>query len=473
MVDLLGPRAAPARPPVLTVSQLNARVKGLLEEEFREVLVEGEISSWRLYPSGHAYFDLKDAASKAGAVMFSGRRRFLRFQPQDGMRVLVRCQITLYERDGRFQICALSMEPLGEGALEVAFRQLHQRLALEGLFDPSRKVPLPERPRRVALVTSREGAALRDMLRVLRESAPIVEVVVVHTRVQGEGAAASVAAALRRADRGLARLGRPADLIIVGRGGGSREDLWAFNEEEAARAVAACETPVLSAVGHEIDTALTDLAADEFASTPTAAAERAARGWLALARDLRRFPLTLARCARARLDAAEERLADLGRERAFRRPEAGLEALAQRMDGLFRRLFRETRHAGRAREAALAAFVPRLQAASPRVRVQACGESLVDRLKRLAAAQARLRERKESALAAQAGRLEGVSPLAVLARGYSLAYRERDGALLREAGQAPPGERVRLRLHRGTLVCRVEESRGEGGTAAPPASPSG
>ncbi|MBI2132922.1 MAG: exodeoxyribonuclease VII large subunit, partial [Candidatus Tectomicrobia bacterium] len=271
MVDLLGPQAPPARPPVLTVSQLNARVKGLLEEEFGEALVEGEISSWRVYPSGHAYFDLKDAASRAGAVMFAGRRRFVRFQPEDGMRVLVRCRVTLYERDGRFQLSVLSMEPLGEGALEVAFRQLHQRLAQEGLFDPARKRALPERPRRVALVTSREGAALQDMLRVLRERAPIVEVVVVHTRVQGEGAAASVAAALRRADRGLARLGRPAGLIIVGRGGGSREDLWAFNEEETVRAVAACGTPVLSAVGHEIDTSLTDLAADESAPTPTAA----------------------------------------------------------------------------------------------------------------------------------------------------------------------------------------------------------
>lgn len=458
MVDLLGPQAPPARPPILTVSQLNARVKGLLEEEFGEALVEGEISSWRVYPSGHAYFDLKDAASRAGAVMFAGRRRFVRFQPGDGMRVLVRCRVTLYERDGRFQLSVLSMEPLGEGALEVAFRQLHQRLAQEGLFDPARKRALPERPRRVALVTSREGAALQDMLRVLRERAPIVEVVVVHTRVQGEGAAASIAAALRRADRGLARLGRPAGLIIVGRGGGSREDLWAFNEEETVRAVAACGTPVLSAVGHEIDTSLTDLAADESAPTPTAAAERAARGWVALSRDLQRLPGELARLLRLRLEEGEDRLSALGRERVFRRPEAGLEVLSQRVDGLLDRLGREARHAGRAREAGLAALGPRLQAASPRWKVRQGAEGLAERLRRLVSARARLRERKEAALAASAGRLEAVSPLAVLARGYSLAYRERDGVLLREAGQAAPGERVRLRLHRGTLGCRVEEA---------------
>ncbi|MBI3024068.1 MAG: exodeoxyribonuclease VII large subunit [Candidatus Tectomicrobia bacterium] len=459
MVDLLGPQAPPARPPILTVSQLNARVKGLLEEEFGEALVEGEISSWRVYPSGHAYFDLKDAASRAGAVMFAGRRRFVRFQPEDGMRVLVRCRVTLYERDGRFQLSVLSMEPLGEGALEVAFRQLHQRLAQEGLFDPARKRALPERPRRVALVTSREGAALQDMLRVLRERAPIVEVVVVHTRVQGEGAAASVAAALRRADRGLARLGRPAGLIIVGRGGGSREDRWAFNEEETVRAVAACGTPVLSAVGHEIDTSLTDLAADESAPTPTAAAERAARGWVALSRDLQRLPGELARLLRLRLEEGEDRLSALGRERVFRRPEAGLEALSQRVDGLLDRLGREARHVGWTREAGLAALGPRLRAASPRWKVRQGAEGLAERLRRLVSARARLRERKEAALAASAGRLEAVSPLAVLARGYSLAYRERDGALLREAGQAAPGERVRLRLHRGTLGCRVEEAR--------------
>ena len=193
----------------------------------------GEISSWSTYPSGHSYFDLKDAASRVSAVMFSGRRRFLRFEPEAGMRVMLRCRVTLYEKDGRFQVSALSMEPLGEGALEVAFRQLHERLEKEGLFDPSRKKRrFPIAPRRVGLVTSREGAALRDMLRVFKERAPIVELVVLHTRVQGEGAASSIAAAIRRADENLAKIERPVDLIITGRGGGSREDLWAFNEEE-------------------------------------------------------------------------------------------------------------------------------------------------------------------------------------------------------------------------------------------------
>lgn len=250
-VDLLGGGAPRAAPAMLTVSQLNARAKALLEGELGEVLVEGEISSWRTYPSGHSYFDLKDAASRVSAVMFSGRRRFLRFEPEPGMRVMIRCRVTLYEKDGRFQISALSMEPLGEGALEVAFRQLRERLEKEGLFAPERKREIPGRPRRVALVTSREGAALGDMLRVFRERAPIVELLLVHTPVQGEGAAASVAAAIRRADEGLAAMGRPADLIIMGRGGGSREDLRAFSEEEVVRAVAGCAAPIISAVGQD------------------------------------------------------------------------------------------------------------------------------------------------------------------------------------------------------------------------------
>ncbi len=464
--DLLGPAASGAASgpgmPVYTVSQLNARAKGFLEEEFREVLVEGEISSWRTYPSGHAYFDIKDANARVGSVMFSGRRRFLKFQPEDGMRVLVRCRVTLYERDGRFQLSVLSMEPLGEGALEVAFRQLMERLENEGLFAPERKKPLPERPRSLALVTSREGAALRDMLRVLSERAPIVRVVLVHTLVQGEGAAASIAAAIRRADRGLRKLGRPVDLIIAGRGGGSREDLWAFNEEVVVRAIAECETPVLSAVGHEIDSSLSDLAADESAATPTAAAERVARGWQALSRDLNRLPETLARLAESRIADLAAMLDALAGERAFQRPEEGLEAAAQRVDRLFERMWREARHAERGRMNRLRAIVPRLAAASPKVRVRQGVSALSEMLRRLRSSEGRGRERKESALLAAAGRLEAVSPLAVLARGYSLTYRDKDGLLLREAAQAKVGERVRVRLSRGALHCRVEESLKEG-----------
>ena len=461
-VDLLGdntPRSAPA---VLTVSQLNARARELLEDEFGEVLVEGEISSWSTYPSGHSYFDLKDATSKVSAVMFSGRRRFLRFEPEVGMRVMLRCRVTLYEKDGRFQVSALSMEPLGEGALEVAFRQLHERLEKEGLFDPSRKKEIPDRPRRVGLVTSREGAALRDMLRVFKERAPIVELVVLHTRVQGEGAASSIAAAIRRADEGLASMGHPVDLIITGRGGGSREDLWAFNEEEVVRAIAGCATPLISAVGHEVDTSLSDLAADESALTPTAAAERVARGWLDVTRDITGLIHDARRAAETILASLDDKLSRFLREPVFRRPEAPLESLAQRLDALYERMSREARHQQQMKRTHLAGMVPKLRVLSPQKKILVSMAKLDDNLKRLSMANGSFLQNRADALETAAGRLELVSPLAVLARGYSLAYKEPAGALVKKAKDVRAGESVRLRLSQGGLMCRVEEVFPEG-----------
>ena len=461
-VDLLGDDTPRATPAVLTVSQLNARVKELLENEFGEVLVEGEISSWRTYPSGHSYFDLKDAASRVSAVMFSGRRRFLRFEPEVGMRVMIRCRVTLYEKDGRFQVSALSMEPLGEGALEVAFRQLHERLEKEGLFEPARKKEIPDRPRRVALVTSREGAALQDMLRVFRERAPVVELVVVHTLVQGESAASSIAAAIRRVDEGLANIDRPVDIIITGRGGGSREDLWAFNEEEVVRAIAGCATPLISAVGHEVDTSLSDLAADESAHTPTAAAERVARGWLGVARDITNLVHDARRAVATHIASLDERLSRLLREAAFRRPEAPLESLAQRLDALYERMSREAGHQQEMRRANLAGMVPRLRVLSPKEKIVVSKSRLEDNLKRLRSEHGLLLKNRGDLLETAAGRLELVSPLAVLARGYSLAYKEPDGALVKKAEDVRVDESVRIRLPEGGLMCRVEEVFPEG-----------
>ena len=461
-VDLLGDNTPRATPAVLTVSQLNARVKELLEDEFGEVLVEGEIASWRTYPSGHSYFDLKDAASKVSAVMFSGRRRFLRFEPEAGMRVMIRCRVTLYEKDGRFQVSALSMEPLGEGALEVAFRQLHERLEKEGLFDPARKKEIPDRPRRVALVTSTEGAALRDMLRVFRERAPIVELVIVHTLVQGEGAASSIATAIQKADEVLADIERPVDLIITGRGGGSREDLWAFNEEEVVRAIAACRTPLISAVGHEVDTSLSDLAADESAHTPTAAAERVARGWLDVARDVSDLKHDARRALETLLASLDERLSRLLREPVFRRPEAPLESLAQRLDALYERMSREAGHQQEMRRAHLRGMAPRLRALSPKEKIGVSLSRMENNLKRLRTAQESILKNRWDMLETAAGRLELVSPLSVLARGYSLAYKEPDGVLIKKAKQVKENESVRLRLSQGGLICRVEEVFPEG-----------
>lgn len=464
-VDLLGDDTPHATPVVLTVSQLNARVKELLEGEFGDVLVEGEISSWRTYPSGHSYFDLKDAASKVGAVMFSGRRRFLRFEPEVGMRVMIRCRVTLYEKDGRFQVSALSMDSLGEGAIEIAFRQLHERLEKEDLFGPEGKKKIPDRPRRVALVTSREGAALQDMLRVFKERAPIVELLVVHTFVQGETASSSIAEAIQKADESLGNMKCPVDLIITGRGGGSREDLWAFNEEEVVRAVAGCGTPIISAVGHEVDVSLSDLAADEAASTPTAAAERVARSWQGVDRDVNNLFDDMGRAVTARMEALEDRFSRLLEEPAFKRPEAPLETLAQRVDALYDRMAREAEHQGQVRWTFLAGMAPRMRAISPKEKIEISMLGLTDRAKRLRAAYALFMGLRMNALKTASERLELVSPLAVLARGYSLVYRELDGSVIKNAEGVKERESIRIRLSEGGLLCRVEKIFPEGGRA--------
>ncbi len=464
-VDLLGDDTPQATPVVLTVSQLNARVKELLEGEFGDVLVKGEISSWRTYPSGHSYFDLKDAASKVGAVMFSGRRRFLRFEPEVGMRVMIRCRVTLYEKEGRFQVSALSMDSLGEGAIEIAFRQLHERLEKEGLFGPEGKKKIPDRPRRVALVTSREGAALQDMLRVFKERAPIVELLVVHTFVQGETASSSIAEAIQKADESLGNMKCPVDLIITGRGGGSREDLWAFNEEEVVRAVAGCGTPIISAVGHEVDVSLSDLAADEAASTPTAAAERVARSWQGVDRDVNNLFDDMGRAVTARMEALGDRFSRLLEEPAFKRPEAPLETLAQRVDALYDRMAREAEHQGQVRWTFLAGMAPRMRAISPKEKIEISMLGLTDRAKRLRAAHALFMGRRMNALKTASERLELVSPLAVLARGYSLVYREPDGSVIKNAEGVKERESIRIRLSEGGLLCRVEKIFPEGGRA--------
>ena len=464
-VDLLGDDTPQATPVVLTVSQLNARVKELLEGEFGDVLVEGEISSWRTYPSGHSYFDLKDAASKVGAVMFSGRRRFLRFEPEVGMRVMIRCRVTLYEKDGRFQVSALSMDSLGEGAIEIAFRQLHERLRKEGLFVPEGKKKIPDRPRRVALVTSREGAALQDMLRVFKERAPIVELFVVHTFVQGEKASSSIAEAIQKADESLGNMKCPVDLIITGRGGGSREDLWAFNEEEVVRAVAGCGTPIISAVGHEVDVSLSDLAADEAASTPTAAAERVAKSWQGVDRDVNNLFDDMGRAVTARMEALGNRFSRLLEEPAFKRPEAPLETLAQRVDALYDRMAREAEHQGQVRWTFLAGMAPRMRAISPKEKIGISMLGLTDHAKRLRAAHALFMGRRMNALKTASERLELVSPLAVLARGYSLVYRELDGSVIKNAEGVKERESIRIRLSEGGLLCRVEKIFPEGGRA--------
>jgi exodeoxyribonuclease VII large subunit len=437
---------------VLTVSELNALARGLIEEAFPSVWVEGEISNLRRYPSGHTYFTLKDAGAQIAAVLFRGASAGLRFRPEDGLKVLTRGRVSLYEPRGGYQIIVEDLEPAGLGALQLAFEQLKKRLAAEGLFDAARKRPLPLLPRRLGIVTSPSGAAIRDILRVLERRFARLEVVLAPARVQGEQAAPEIVRGIRDLDR----LGG-IDVLIVARGGGSIEDLWPFNEEAVARAVAASRVPVISAVGHETDVTIADLVADVRAPTPSAAAEMVVRSEEELRERVQALRARL--LAAARLDLARRRqdLQGLGAERAFgnargrlREAMIRVDDLGDRMRAALGRAALEARH----RVEVLAQRMTPARLAERLSGRRARAESQTHLLR--AALETRL-ARLRAAVEAYGERLHALSPLAVLGRGYAICRLPGDGAILKEASRVGPGDRVEVRLHRGRLDCAVEE----------------
>lgn len=447
--DSLRP-AAPS-PRVLTVSELTARIRVMLEERFAEVWVEGELSNCRVWNTGHLYFTLKDAGAQIRGVMFRSALRLLKFEPRDGQRVVVRGRVSVYDPKGEYQIVCERLEPEGLGARQLAFDQLKRRLAAEGLFDPARKRPLPVLPRRIGIVTSIDGAALRDIIRVLRRRYPNAHLVLAPSRVQGEGAAAELA-------RAIGRIGRVpgVDVVIVGRGGGSLEDLWAFNEELVARAIAACPVPVVSAVGHETDVTIADFVADLRAPTPSAAAElvvrrkdefvaaidaRVGRLHVAIRHHVRRLE------ARVRALEARPALGGLPARLAFRGRHLLelITALRQAMGLTVARSLR--RHDTLAR--ALARFDPRHRLAAIRARLAACDG-------RLAAAGRHGVQAARARLRVAAAALDGLSPLAVLGRGYALVWDEARTRILRDAAAVRPGERISVTLARGELKATVD-----------------
>jgi len=447
------PEPTPARRRLLTVTELTAAVRSLLESHLTEVWVEGEISNCRLWNTGHLYFTLKDPSAQLRAVMFRSAVRGLRFKPEDGLQVVARGRISVYEPKGEYQLVCEHMQPHGLGALQLAFEQLKRRLAAEGLFDEARKRPLPLLPRKIGVVTSLDGAALRDILNVLGRRYPNAHVVVRPARVQGEGAAADVA-------RGLEAVGRVGgvDVIIVGRGGGSIEDLWAFNEEIVARAIVAAPVPVISAVGHEIDFTIADFAADLRAPTPSAAAE------LVVARK-DEYAGRIARTIE-RLGAGARRA--IGRRRAAVR---ALE-LGRGFAGWPGRLASRARHADELahdlRGAAAAAMVRRerrfrelrlrLEACDLRRRLGVIRVRLTGAAARLDAAVTRRRTDAGGRLRVLAGQLESLSPLAVLARGYAVCWDEARTRVIRRAAALAPGDRVRVTLNEGEIACEVKET---------------
>jgi exodeoxyribonuclease VII large subunit len=404
------PRPAAAAPPegaaVFTVAGLTAVVKGLLEGDptLRDVWVEGEISNFKWHPSGHVYFTLKDETATLRCVLFRSRAQRLTFRPSNGMQVLVRGAVSVFERDGVYQCYAERMVPAGLGSLHLAFARLRARLEAEGLFDPRDKRPLPRLPRRVAVVTSPVGAAVWDVVRIARKRCPSVEVVVVPALVQGPEAPDSLVRALQLA----ARLGP--DVVILARGGGSLEELWAFNDEGLARAIRGCPVPVVAGVGHETDVTIADLAADVRAPTPSGAAEVVFPDREALRAELVALGRAMERALRVGLARRRERLRYLASRGPLAAPAAAFRAHRARLERAAVRL-----------------------AAAGRTRCEAA------------------RGRWESL----AGRLHALSPLGVLARGYAIC-RLPDGTVVRRAEQAPPGTRVEVLLHAGRIHARVE-----------------
>ncbi len=415
---------------VLTVSELTRRLQEALEERFPAVWVEGEISNYRLYGSGHAYFTLKDADSQIRAVLFRNRGRRIKFEPADGLHVIAFGSIEVYPQRGEYQMVIELLEPKGLGALQLAFEQLKARLQAEGLFEQARKRELPRFPRKIGIVTSTSGAAIRDMLRVIGRRFGELHIVIAPCRVQGEGAAEEIAQGLRD----LNALGG-VDVIIVGRGGGSLEDLWAFNEEAVARAIAASKVPVVSAVGHEVDFTIADFVADLRAPTPSAAAELVVREKQAVVDSLVQL--------RARL------------ERVAARP---LRDLERRVDELTARLRREMRgELGRAgHRVALATRA--LRASDPVARVAGDRHRLANLQARLVTALIRRRDRARYGLQTAVGRLDSLSPLAVLGRGYSLT-RTPAGEIVHSPAQVNVGDAIRVLLHRGSLDARVTDTK--------------
>lgn len=434
---------------VLSVSQLNNRARLLLEDVFARVWVEGEISNLARPASGHLYFTLKDGQAQVRCALFRQNALRVRQALRDGLAVRVRGKVSLFEGRGDYQLILDSVEPAGDGALRLAFEALKEKLAAEGLFAAERKRPLPSHPRRIGIVSSPSGAVIRDIISVFRRRAPQVELTLVPSAVQGREATAQIVRALQLADR------QGFDALILARGGGSLEDLWCFNEEAVARALAACVTPTVSAVGHETDVSISDFVADVRAPTPSAAAELLAPHSADLRQRLAVLERRLQLCMRQHLHREQLRLEGLLRR--LRHPGERLQQLALRVDDLERRLHQalQRRQAlSRERllrlEHRLASRHPGRQLALLRQRL----DSLSERLPR--AMQANLRQRRLQ-LGALAQTLQVVSPLATLGRGYSILLDDR-GRAIRDAGQVEVGQRLEARLGEGRLSVRVEDN---------------
>jgi exodeoxyribonuclease VII large subunit len=447
----------------LSVTELTAQVRGALESRFASVWVEGEISNFKAHTSGHWYFTIKDEGAQLRATCYRGTNRKIRFRPSDGLQVRARGRLSVYEPRGDYELCVEALDPVGAGALRVAFEQMRERLAAEGLFDEDAKRPLPLLPHRVGVVTSPTGAAIRDILNVIARRTRTVHILFAPTRVQGEGAGREIARAVELLNEHHARAmreGRTSELvdcIIVGRGGGSAEDLWAFNDERVARSFRASLIPIISAVGHETDVTIADFAADVRAATPSAAAELVAAREDEIGAYVQNLTRDLWRATHLQIMEARSRVQEAAMSQGFDDVRENLRAAhsltldaAHRLEASMTRAKQRSHRRSElvARRLSPARLGARVAAARNRFSVLCAARD--------AAVSACLDDAR-ARVAVTVASLDALSPLAVLKRGYALAQDEQ-GRLLRDARRVRVGDAVRLRLAEGALRCRVEET---------------
>ncbi len=447
-------QAPPAQPrrEIFSVSRLNREVRGLLEGNFPLVWVEAEISNLARPASGHWYFTLKDSSAQIRCAMFRGKNARLRFQPENGDQVVVRAQLSLYEVRGDYQMIVEHMEEAGDGALRRAFEQLKQRLEREGLFDEANKQPLPTLPEQIGIITSPTGAAIRDILQILERRFPAIPVVIYPVAVQGEAAAAEIVNAIKTATKR-----KECDVLIIARGGGSLEDLIAFNDEKVARAIHQCRIPTLSAVGHEIDFTIADFVADLRAPTPSGAAELVSPDRTEWLQRFTQWQARLLSATQQQLSQRQQRLEWLEKRLQQQHPGQQLQQQTQRLDELDQRLQRSLKQKLQQQRSELAHIATRLQQHNPRQRIRllmATQQQLSSRLQR--GVQQQLQQRRQQ-LQGVSRALDAVSPLATLGRGFSITRRLQNGLVLRDVKEVSIGDTIETELAQGRLLCEVTE----------------
>lgn len=434
---------------ILSISQLNAEVSQLLTQGFAALWVEGEISNFVRHTSGHLYFSLKDAGAQVRCAMFRGRTSTLKIQPKNGIKVIARGKVGLYETRGEFQMVVDLMEEAGIGALQRQFEDLKRELSAQGLFAIEHKQALPHFPRSIGVITSPTGAAIRDILHVLQRRCPQIPVYVYPVAVQGDGAGEQIARTIAQADQE-----QRCDVLIVGRGGGSIEDLWAFNEAVVAQAIYHCKTPIISGVGHEIDFTIADFVADVRAPTPSAAAELVSPDMAAHQQHLQRLTTQLHRGQQRTLQMAQERFARLQQRLEHQRPTNRLQQKAQRLDELDMRLQQAMRRQQQQHETRLAQLQQRLQTQSPLKTIQHQQLQVNRQTQSLYSLMQQLLNKQRNRLQLQVGKLHALSPLATLERGYSITQ-SHNGKVIKDAEQIDIGQTLITKLQRGTVESKV------------------